>query len=311
MNEPIKDHPYFKQASLMLEVLPSVAAEDCFALKGGTAINFFLREMPRLSVDIDLTYLPLEDRNTSLKNISDALKRIAERFKKVNPKAMIQEGLIGGTKVVSKLYVSNAESQVIIEPNLTLRGVFFPTQTRKVSSQVGKNFGVAVSIKVVSTPDLYGGKICAALDRQHPRDLYDIKVLFENEGITDDIRKGFVLYLCGHDETMSQLLEPPRKDISMIYKTQFDGMTLEPITLEALVETRERLVKTLQNSLTNLEREFLLSVKCGSPKWGLLDIAGLEKFPAIQWKLANIRKMSPEHHKSSIERLRKILTPIR
>ena len=225
MNKSLKEHPYFKQAGLMLEVLPSVAAEECFALKGGTAINFFIRDMPRLSVDIDLTYLPIEDRATSLKNISEALKRIALRFQKINPRVTIQEGLIKGTKTVTKLYISNAESQVIIEPNLTLRGTFFPTEKRRVSPQVAKNFGASASMAVVSAPDLYGGKICAALDRQHPRDLYDVKVFFENEGLTDEIRKGFVLYLSGHDETMSQLLQPARKDIAEIYKTQFEGMT--------------------------------------------------------------------------------------
>ena len=58
----MNNSPYFKQAQLMLRVIPHVAAETCFALKGGTAINLFLRDMPRLSVDIDLTYLPLEPR---------------------------------------------------------------------------------------------------------------------------------------------------------------------------------------------------------------------------------------------------------
>lgn len=307
MIKQISEHPYFKQARLMLEVLSAVAAEECFALKGGTAINFFMRNMPRLSVDIDLTYLPIEDRKTSLNNIDTALRRIAARFQKISPRAMIQEGLVKGTRSVSKLYIDDGEAQVIIEPNLTLRGTFYAPQILKVSPQVAKIFGASVSITVASMADVYGGKICAALDRQHPRDLFDVKVLFENEGLSDEIRKGFVLYLVGHDETMSQLLAPVRKDISEIYRTQFDGMSLEPVTLESLLETRERLIQTLQSTLTKSEREFLLSVKRGTPKWELLGIPGIERFPAIQWKISNIKKMKLEHHEKSVERLRKIL----
>src|SRR6201992_700927 len=112
---------YKQQVSLLLSVLPEVAKEKCFALKGGTAINFFFRDMPRLSVDIDLTYLPIEDRPTSLANISLALKTISKRILSENPRLIVQEGLIKNTKITSKLYVSNNETQIIIEPNLVLR----------------------------------------------------------------------------------------------------------------------------------------------------------------------------------------------
>ncbi len=307
MSAKFEDHPYFKQASLMLESLPAVAQEKCFALKGGTAINFFVRDMPRLSVDIDLTYLPIENRATSLSHITDALKRISERIQKALPDATIQEGLIKNTKIVNKLYVNNSETQIIIEPNLTLRGAVFSTDFRRVSPQVSSHFGATLSIAVASHPDLYGGKICAALDRQHPRDLYDVKILLENEGVTDEIRKGFVVYLAGHDETMSQLLEPPRKDIHDIYTKQFVGMALKPMTFEILLETREELITTLKKSLTQDERRFLLSLKSGEPKWELMQLPGLETLPAIQWKLANIKKMKPEHHRKLVNRLKAIL----
>jgi hypothetical protein len=56
------NNPFTEQVRLLVALLPSVAKQTCFALKGGTAINLFLRDMPRLSVDIDLTYLPVEDR---------------------------------------------------------------------------------------------------------------------------------------------------------------------------------------------------------------------------------------------------------
>ena len=72
------DEGYRKQVALLVRTVPRVAPETCFALKGGTAINLFLRNMPRLSVDLDLTYVPVSDRASSLKEIAAAMKRIAE-----------------------------------------------------------------------------------------------------------------------------------------------------------------------------------------------------------------------------------------
>lgn len=81
----MRDTTFYPQAELLLRCLPSVASETCFAMKGGTAINMFVRPMPRLSVDIDLTYLPIEDRKTSLHNISAAIERIAIKIQKTVP----------------------------------------------------------------------------------------------------------------------------------------------------------------------------------------------------------------------------------
>ena len=67
---------YVAQVRLLLSTLPEIARESVFALKGGTAINLFYRDMPRLSVDIDLTYLPVGDRGASLRDIDEAFDRI-------------------------------------------------------------------------------------------------------------------------------------------------------------------------------------------------------------------------------------------
>lgn len=303
----LQNSRYFKEAKLMLETIPSVAAETCFALKGGTAINFFVRDMPRLSVDIDLTYLPLESRQTSLENISNALKRVASRITKLRPSIQTGHVLLPKTKHVTKLTVTEKDVQIKIEPNLVLRGTVFPTLRRDTTDAVEAAFKMAASMVTVADADLYGGKICAALDRQHPRDLFDVKILLENEGITDEIRKGFVVYLAGHDETMSELLDPERKDLQQRFDEEFNGMPFEAVDLKELLDTREKLIATLRNDLTENERKFLLSVKKGAPEWNLLGITGADKLPAIQWKLMNVQKMKPEHHRKSIDRLKKIL----
>lgn len=192
----------------MLEMLSSVADEKCFALKGGTAINFFVRDMPRLSVDIDLTYLPIEEWETSLKNVSPALGRIAIAIRKKNPDIKVQPGLVHGTKHIAKLHVVGREAQIKIEPNPVIRGHAFATQELGLAASVEELFGIAAQISVVSKAELYGGKLCAALDRQHPRDLFDVKVLFESEGLTDEISRGFIVMLASHSRPMSELLSP-------------------------------------------------------------------------------------------------------
>ncbi len=291
----------------MVEALPFVAKETCFALKGGTAINFFVRDMPRLSVDIDLTYTPIEDRATSLKNISDALKRIAAQIQKANSSLRIQFGQDSSTKLATKIHLISEEVKIKIEPNLIIRGTLFPTQKLELSAKGQEVFEASVEMTVVSTSDLYGGKICAALDRQHPRDLFDVKLLLENEGLTDDIRKAFIVYIASHDRPMSEVLEPTRKDISALFKNQFAGMALQEVTLDELKSVRETLITSIKNGLTQDERRFLLSLKEGNPKWDLLGASGADKLPAIQWKLMNIKKMKPDLHRKSLDRLKAVL----
>jgi len=174
-----RNNPYFKQAELLVRVLPNVARETCFALKGGTAINLFVRNLPRLSVDIDLVYLPIEGRNASLTGIDNALNRIADSLEFNSPAYAVVRQIDGRGK---RLLVRSDGAQIKIELSPVLRGSVFLPVMMTVSESVEELFGFA-EIQVLSLPDLYGGKICAALDRHHPRDLFDVKLLLDNEGI--------------------------------------------------------------------------------------------------------------------------------
>jgi predicted nucleotidyltransferase component of viral defense system len=297
-----RDSLFFKQAELMLRIIPYVATEKCFALKGGTAINFFLRDMPRLSVDIDLTYLPLENRDTSLQKMSDALERIAVAIRKANRTLKVQESRAG--KRIAKLFVNNGSEQIAIEPNEVIRGAIYKASELSVSPTVEETFELSAAIQVLSIPDLYGGKLCAALDRQHPRDIFDVKLLLENEGITDEIRQAFVVYLASHDRPINELIDPHRKNVRQIHDREFVGMTTEPISYEELEKVRERYIEILKRDLTQDERQFLVSVKTMNPDWKLLCLEGIEKLPAIQWKLLNIGKMSKKKHAQSLSLLK-------
>ena len=304
----MRNSQFFKQADLLVQVMPFVNAEACFALKGGTAINFFVRDFPRLSVDIDLVYLPVEDRQTTLRGIDAALQRIAAKIRRAMPGVQVREQKLASENLLIKLTVrATGGAEVKIEPNTVLRGSLHPTTDRNLTPKAVKEFGRSATMRVVSLPDLYGGKLCAALDRQHPRDLFDVHGLFQNEGITDDIRRAFVIFLASHDRPMSELLTPNRKDLKKVFADQFEGMTLDPVPLAVLEETRERLITQINADLTSAEREFLLSLKRLEPKWELLGLPGVERLSGPQWKLYNLRKMDAAKSKTAEELLRRKL----
>jgi predicted nucleotidyltransferase component of viral defense system len=301
----LKDSPYFPQVLLLADVLPLVAEERCFALKGGTAINMFVREMPRLSVDIDLTYLPIQSRPESLKEIGAALKRIKSRIQKlvgVKVRTVTPKGIESPTSLI----VSKSNAQIKIEANFVLRGTVFPVTRRTLSPTASKLLDRDLEIQCLSIADLYGGKICAALDRQHPRDLFDIMLLLNDSGITDEIRKAFLVYLASHSRPMSELLDPTVLDIINAFKNDFVGMSA-PLRLEDLLQARANLISYVKSKITPEEKEFLISIKEGVPLWNKLGISGIEHLPGIKWKLHNILQMRPAQHKAAAEKLRKVL----
>lgn len=296
---------YRKQAELLLDVLPHFFEGSQFALKGGTAINLFVRNLPRLSVDIDLTYLPLEDRETTLSSIGNSLSAILSKIEnvftniKVNPQVREER--------IVKLTIERDDIRIKIEPNLIFRGSVFPTLDQEISKDAENYFGMFIKARTLSVADLYGSKICAALDRQHPRDFFDVHILLENEGLTDDIRKAFVIYLAGHNRPMNELLNPQMKDIKEVYENEFSGMTRMDVTCEELERTRDLLISKIHEDLTVNERKFLISIKTGEPEWVLMDIEGIDKLPAIQWKLLNVKRMSATKHKEQLSKLEKVL----
>jgi predicted nucleotidyltransferase component of viral defense system len=300
------DPVYVRQARLLLRCLPEIGKQTCFALKGGTAINLFLRSMPRLSVDIDLTYLPLSGRATALADITRALEAIAQDVTRRIRGARVHIARSGGA--ATRLVVALDDVQIKVEPNQVLRGSVYPPETRDLCREAQTLFELLVSAQTLSLADLYGGKLCAALDRQHPRDLYDVHLLLANEGLTPQIRRAFVVYLASHDRPMHELLAPQFKDIAKVYAAEFAGMARDEVPVEALCETRKQLVALIRAGLDADEKRFLVSVKRGEPEWDALGIAHLQELPALQWKLQNIRRMEEGKRKAALDKLRKALS---
>lgn len=273
----------------------------------GRAINLFVRDLPRLSVDIDLVYLPLKPRAEALAEIAAALARIADNARKMIAGASVTRS---PRPDAPKLVVQADATQVKIEPNAVLRGSVYPPETRSITPEVEALFGRFVAMPVVSLADLYGGKLVAALDRQHPRDLFDVMLLLANEGIGDDLRRAFVVYLASHGRTIAEVLEPTRKPLAEIFEAQFAGMARIPVTVAELDAAREAMIRQIGGTLTESERQFLLSVKLGEPDWNLLPMPHLAELPAMQWKIRNIRALAasdPQRHEELASRLRVVL----
>ena len=302
------DPKYRAQVELLLQTIPYVAKEEIFALKGGTAINLFIRSLPRLSVDIDLTYIPNNDRETALSEIAEGLGRIKADLEKSIPGISVTAVSREGED--AKINCQLQKAQIKIEVNTTTRGTINHPELLKVAKKVQESFGRFAAIKVVSMAELYGGKICAALDRQHPRDLFDVKLLLENEGLTEEIKYGFLVALISHMRPINELLSPTFLDQKTSFETQFSGMSDIPFSYEEFEETRKKIIAEITSKLTIEDRVFLVSFKEADPIWEFFNVENARELPAVRWKLQNINKLkreNPQKHSNLINTLYKVL----
>jgi len=284
---------YRSQVELLLMVLPFVAKENIFALKGGTAINLFERDLPRLSVDIDLTYTRIDSRDLALRNINDALlnikKAIENTYSDIHVIAVPK-----GEGVDVKLHCQSKKAQIKIEVNTVTRGILFPSRLMQVSESVQTTFNKFAAISVVSHEELFGGKMCAAIDRQHPRDIFDMKLLLEQEGLTPKVLHGFLFMLLSHYKPIHELLSPKLKDQQSAFDSQFKGMTFIDFSYSDYSNCRTQLFDLIKKSFSDDEKNFIISFENGEPNWELFP-ENISIFPAIQWKLQNIQLLKKEN----------------
>jgi len=293
---------YKRQVKLLLDVLPEIAKEDCFAMHGGTAINLFLQDMPRLSVDIDLTYVGLEVRAEALAAINAALLRIEDRVDKLRATIRVQH-----KPNVCKLQMSEHGIQIKVEVNMVGRGLLGPAKKLPLCSAAQEQYNVFCAMPVVPLSQLYGGKICAALDRQHPRDLFDTKLLLENIGFTDEIKRGFIFALISSNRPTHEMLAPNLLDQRAAFENQFEGMSNVVFNYTDFEATRDKLIDTMRRSLNEADKQFLLSFNQLEPDWSVYDY---HQFPSVKWKLMNLakfKKESPEVYQLQLEKLSALL----
>ncbi len=278
---------YKKQVKLVLDVLPEVAKEDCFAMHGGTAINLFVRNMPRLSVDIDLTYVEISERKETLDAINVALGRIKENIEKLRPSIRIEH-----KENICKLQLNEHGITIKIEVNMVGRGLLGEATKAQLCETAQEQFDVFCTMPIVPMGQLYGGKICAALDRQHPRDLFDVKLMFENESFTDEIKRGFLLGLVSSNRPTHEILNPHFLDQRTAFENQFEGMSAIEFSYDDYEATRIQLIETVRASLDENDKVFLLRLNRLTPDWSIYDY---QNFPSVKWKLINLEKFKRDN----------------
>jgi predicted nucleotidyltransferase component of viral defense system len=298
---------YSAYVHLLLKVLPFVAKEKCFNLKGGTAINLFVRNMPRLSIDIDLAYIGKESRLDAFQNSKEALFRIKADIERSILNVKVHYSGSEDYQTIGKLFVSQNGVQIKVEVNPVIRGTVFEGEVRDLVEKAESQFGLALSVRTVSFADLFGGKIVAGLDRQHPRDLFDIKFLLDNEGITSEIMQSFVIYLSSHNRPFHEVLKPTKKDMKKLFNEEFIGMTDVNFSYQDFESTREILISEINSKLNQNQKKFMISLSEGIPNWNLIELKGVSELPGILWKLENIQKMKVSKRNESVENLKRVV----
>ena len=297
---------YLRQVRLLLTVLPHVAARPVFALKGGTAINFFRRNNPRLSVDIDLHYLPNNERNVALQDIHENIREIC---------TSVRSALPGSQNTISpKNYsavIKHNGVQIKLEPNIVIRGTLLPPVTRDLCTNLSERFATAPSIQCVDDTELFAGKLCAALQRQHPRDLFDVLLLLRKDGgLTRGLMDAFIVYLISQGKPIAEILAPNVQSIDELYHNQFVGMTLKDVGLDELKLVQKRLPTLVRGELRERDKQFLIEFKSGKPDWSQIRHSHAEQLPAVRWKQLNLEQMTDEKREMAVSRLRTLLEAI-
>jgi len=280
------DKTYIETVRLLLESMPAIFETPRFAMKGGTAINLFIEDLPRLSVDIDVVYTDHQaTRVDALQAISHDLEAARQRLITMGLEADVA-ATQSGDEV--KLFIRRGRNQVKVEVNYVFRGTVLAVESRRLGAAARRLFTTELSVPLLATAELYGSKLVAALDRQHPRDLFDVRQLFAHGGLTAEIVECFVCYLAGHNRPVHEVLFSRDPDLSLAFENEFVGLTMEPVTLAELQQVRLKLKQDLPAALTPNQRQFLLSLVMGEPDWQLMKCPHLSQLPAIRWKLQNL-----------------------
>ena len=292
---------YLKQAELLLDMLPHIYPEKNLALKGGTAINLFFSNLPRLSIDIDLTYTGFEQRDTALENIETSIQNIKNRIKAWDKSIKTFSSRRQSLPNDVKLFIQRDNVKIKLEINPVIRGTVFEVKTLTSQSRADEIFNKEIIFNVLSKEDVYGGKIVAALDRQHPRDLFDMKVFLEDQKINESILLGFIIALISHKRPPIEVLNPILKDQSLVFKNEFLTMEYNSFSYQNFEATRNYLIKSIGKKVKANYFDFLISFFSGTPDWDLIAIEKIKDLPAVQWKLENINKMDEKSKSAQLE----------
>lgn len=283
------DNSYIETVRLMLRIAPHVFQTPDFAMKGGTALNIFLHDMPRLSVDIDISFINhTASRDEALRSIRQELQSLSERVESTGLKAKLVSTMDADDV---KILIFRDTVNVKVEVNYIFRGTLLPPREARIAESAGRSFAVDFSIPALAREELYGGKLVAALDRQHPRDFFDVREMFLRDHFDAGVVDCFVCYLAGHKKSIHGVLFSKDEEITSLYEEQFVGMTTQPVSLAELQEARSNLRSALLANLQDRHKQFLLGLVRLEPDWNLMPFPHLRDLPALKWKILNLEKL--------------------
>ena len=147
----------------------------------------------------------------------------------------------------------------------------------------------------MSFENLFKGKLHAAVDRQHPRDLFDAKLLYENKGFTDALFRTFLVYVASSPRPVQELIKPNLNPLDEPFVQKFAGMTTIPVTVEDLAAARDRLLADIDRRMDDTAREFLIGLHDGKPDFDAIGLPQAANLPAVRWKLLNLKKLISEN----------------
>ena len=303
------DRAFVDATMLLVRIVPRVFATGRLALKGGTAINLYFDDAPRLSVDLDLVFTTLGLlREEALAAINAEMRRLVD--------ALSADGLSATAAVAADLgeiglVVSDGNAQVKVETNVVFRGTLLPPVVRPLSPGAVELLRAEAPATVVDRAEVFAGKFMAALDRQHPRDLFDVWRLYERGTVEPDMLSAFVVYLCGHNRPAHEVLDSPERLLAEDYERALVGLIRGEVpTLEALLASRARLRRDIVEGLAQSDRAFLAGFFNGEPDWSLLKYPHANELPALVWKRRNLevfRSKRPDEFTRQNARLAELL----
>lgn len=299
----MNNQQYRNQVALLIRIMPLVYKIKDFAVHGGTAINLFHQNMLRYSVDIDLTYIPIEPRTESLEKINQYLQEMKVAIERAIPQTRVVH-----KSDVWKLQCTHNGAMVKIEVNGTNRGILGEVEIRELSSKAKEEFQANCKARIVPYSQLYGGKILAALNRQHPRDMFDCKYMKDEK--FERVKEGLFLCLLGSDKPIIESLCPNPINQEEALENQFKGMSAIPFSYTDYEQARKAIVKKVGECFTKTDREFLVTFEEGTPQWEKCCAGDLNRFPSVQWKLLNINKLkeqAPQKYQEGISKLKNYL----
>jgi len=249
------------------------------------------------------SYIPIADRDESLKGINLALQQVQQNIQALRRSIQVEH-----REDVCKLKVTENDVLIKLEVNPVGRGLIAESVKMPLCDEAQEMFDTFCSIPVVSISQLYSSKLCAALDRQHPRDLFDVKLMLDKVGFTDGIKRGLIYGLASSTRPIYEMLDPNLLDQRSAYENQFIGMSDIPFSYADYEQTRLELIQVIRESLTSEDKAFLLSFNRLTPDWSLYDF---RDFPSVKWKLLNLEKLrngKPDKWQMQLDKLETLLS---